>query len=102
MIRQYITVKREKIETKKETMLSQPESNGTVHPAVDFIKYEEMDQQLLRTDLQKLRNEEAGVGQGSGEGKRMAMKLDFTLSASCYASMAVREICKGSVEGMTT
>ncbi|QDZ20354.1 tRNA pseudouridine synthase D [Chloropicon primus] len=66
--------------------------------SVDFLKYDDPDEQLVQTDLQKIKKVEIPRKQ---EGARNALKLEFTLGSSCYASMVVREICKGSVEGMS-
>ena len=65
---------------------------------VDFVQYDRPDDQILITDLQKLENKEL---RGVGKGSRHALKLEFTLSSSCYASMVIRELTKGSVSGMT-
>ncbi|KAJ0726764.1 putative tRNA pseudouridine(13) synthase [Helianthus annuus] len=63
----------------------------------ELIKYKDVSIPLTRTDLDivtkanKTQNEEAVL-----QGEQLALKLSFTLAASCYATMAIRELLKTS------
>ncbi|KAL4579614.1 hypothetical protein LXL04_015768 [Taraxacum kok-saghyz] len=67
----------------------------------ELIKYSDASLPLAMTDLDivsKANNEgeKDFLGISSGEGDQLALKLSFTLAASCYATMAIRELLKTS------
>lgn len=57
------------------------------------LQYSNEDEDLTETDADKLRGR---CMKTSGGGDRRALQIEFTLPASCYATMAVRELTKAS------
>ena len=77
---------------------------------LEVIHYNDPDEQLVITDLQEIQRknkktktttttETTTETTTTGEGAHSALKIGFTLNASCYATMAVRELTRGKVTG---
>jgi tRNA pseudouridine13 synthase len=70
----------------------------------DIVWYDNPDEQLLTTDVERMRKRaivEGGGGGGGGarvekkgEGRYLGLRLAFDLPASCYATMLIRELTK--------
>ncbi len=58
----------------------------------EFFRYNDPTIELSRTDIQKHNNVEAPVSVADGE--KLAMVIEFSLSSSTYATMALREMTK--------
>ncbi|KAJ8047590.1 Pseudouridylate synthase 7-like [Holothuria leucospilota] len=57
-----------------------------------FIKYDDSKEKLIQSDLDRLEGIPAPVP--VEDGKKLALKLSFTLPTSAYATMALRELMK--------
>ncbi|KAK9074958.1 hypothetical protein SSX86_003277 [Deinandra increscens subsp. villosa] len=68
----------------------------------ELIKYRDISIPLTMTDLDMVTkasqtpNGEAVLKEDESLGEQLALKLSFTLAASCYATMAIRELLKTS------
>ncbi|KAI8647380.1 pseudouridine synthase [Parasitella parasitica] len=68
-------------------MLSKPEQMGW-----SFVRYNDPTEKLCNTDVDRLENKDEPVG--IADGQYLALKVEFTLGTSQYATMALREIMK--------
>ncbi|CAN4111257.1 unnamed protein product [Withania somnifera] len=59
----------------------------------DMVRGEELEEQINSEAAMQSEKSQNG---GTAKGSQMALKLSFTLPASCYATMAVRELLKTS------
>lgn len=68
----------------------------------ELVRYRHPDADLATTDLQALQGAAAAApvppgddgGGEEGEGRLLGLRLAFTLPASCYATMLIRELTK--------
>lgn len=67
---------------------------------MEFIQYDHPDEDLVLTDFARLCKGNGKQNSAkTGAGKYNALKVKFTLNSSCYATMAVRELTKGTDRG---
>lgn len=68
---------------------------------VECRGYTNVEEQMVRTDLEKLegRNEEVEKNGINGEGDKVAVLVKLNLASSQYATMALRELTKGGAVG---
>ena len=67
----------------------------------EIVWYDNPDEQLLTTDVERMRKRAIVEGGGGGErgekkgeGRYLGLRLAFDLPASCYATMLIRELTK--------
>lgn len=75
----------------------QPLPAGTLPSQCQLLRYSHPDADLALTDLQALQGQQLppAVGPDDAEGGRLlGLRLAFTLPASCYATMLIRELTK--------
>ncbi|CEP16132.1 hypothetical protein [Parasitella parasitica] len=68
-------------------MLSKPEQMSW-----SFVRYDDPTEKLCNTDVDRLENKDEPVG--IDDGQYLALKVEFTLGTSQYATMALREIMR--------
>jgi tRNA pseudouridine13 synthase len=66
-----------------------------------LLRYDDADQDLASTDEDKLIGRSNIQPADLQSGKHLALRLEFTLSSSTYATMALREITKGDTSSAT-
>ncbi|KAI7907261.1 pseudouridine synthase [Cokeromyces recurvatus] len=69
------------------SMLSKPENMSW-----SFIRYNDPTEKLCNTDVDKIENKPEPLG--VADGKYLALRVEFTLGTSQYATMALREIMR--------